>query len=79
VSMLVRNEEKVRQMPDSICGEGKIIGFFNLDRVTCDAKEFMSSVSTVFVATVTTAYIDVMQRILPYLTDRSRKGCRRED
>ncbi len=69
VDMLVRGEQKAAQIPKTINAEDKIEGAFTLNSVKYDTKDFMESVSTIFIATVTTAYPDVIKRLLPFVSE----------
>lgn len=67
VNMYVRTPERAAAIPNPITAEDKITGDFRLSRITWDMEEFLNLSPTVFIATVTTAYRDVTEKMLPHL------------
>ncbi|MEQ8186633.1 MAG: NAD/NADP octopine/nopaline dehydrogenase family protein [Candidatus Eremiobacterota bacterium] len=69
VYMLVRHFDMVKTIAEKkeIKAYDKLNGTFKIKDITDNTEEFMKQVSTIFICTVTTAYMDVMRRISPYL------------
>ena len=71
VYILVRNFDRVKVIAEKkeIKAYGKLNGTFKIKEVTADEENFINSVDTIFICTVTTAYIDIMERISTYLRE----------
>lgn len=69
VSMLVRDLTKLPGISESlnVRASGKIEGRFNLQQVATEPAVLLSQVDVVFIATVTTAYAEVAQKLAPFL------------
>lgn len=67
VNMLVRSKQREEEVPKTLQAIDKIKGNFCLNMVTSDVEKFMDSSDVIFFATVTTAYSDVVYKILPYI------------
>lgn len=69
VSMLVRDLGKIPGISESlnVRASGKVEGRFNLHQVVIEPALMLSQVDIVFVATVTTAYAEVAQKLAPFL------------
>ncbi len=69
VKLLVRSLEKVNgiQQQGHIYASGKIEGRFPIELVTTDPDSCVDSCTTIFIATVTTAYEEIACKLAPYL------------
>ena len=69
VSILVRDLGKIPGISESlnVRASGKVEGRFNLHQVVIEPALMLSQVDIVFVATVTTAYAEVAQKLAPFL------------
>ncbi len=74
VHMLVRDAARLSRLAraKTLRATGKVEGSFALEDVTDDASRFASSVGTIFVASVATAYLDVAARLAPHLDGHHR-------
>lgn len=70
VNIYARNPEKAREIPRVITAKDKIEGDFRYNMITSSLKELTEGSSVIFVATVTTAYSDVAEKIAPFMTKR---------
>ena len=69
VSILTRDEQKVKTLSQfkQIGAEGRLEGSFPIQGITADPEPFCASSEIIFVATVATAYRQVVNKLLPYL------------
>ena len=69
ITIYARNQQKVASLAATrtITAAGKVSGTFPLAVVTNDPKTLCEESSVIFLATVTTAYSDVMRQLTPHL------------
>lgn len=69
ITLFARDANKVQHLKNSggVEATGKLTGFFPLQRVTSSIEELAQSSSIIFLATLTTAYEDISQRLAPYI------------
>lgn len=69
VSMLVRDLTRLPGISESlnVRASGKIEGRFNLQQVATEPAVLLAQVDVVFIATLTTAYVEVAQKLAPFL------------
>jgi opine dehydrogenase len=69
ITIMARNPAKLGSLKESLMirSEGKVEGIFPIKKITDDWETFCKDVSVIFLATVTTAYRDIMPQMAPYL------------
>jgi len=69
VSILTRDKQKVQALSKfkQIGAEGRLEGSFPIQGITSDAEPFCASSEIIFVATVATAYRQVITNLIPHL------------
>ncbi|MBX9879829.1 MAG: NAD/NADP octopine/nopaline dehydrogenase family protein [Candidatus Obscuribacterales bacterium] len=69
VSILTRDQQKVEALSKfkHIGAEGRLEGSFPIQGITADPQEFCATSEIIFVATVATAYRQVVAKLIPHL------------
>lgn len=72
VSLLARSPEKLRFLgADSVLSaKGKVTGTFPVASAGCDIGSFAGANEVIFIATITTAYAEIAQRLASCLTEK---------
>lgn len=74
VHFLARSQEKLSFLDKNLelNSEGKIDGKYSMASASCIASDFAHVSKVIFVATITTAYDEIAQRLAPFLTEQHK-------